>query len=86
MRNQEVASLLYSIADLLESQRDEEWKARAYRRAAGNIERLEEDVQKIYDRDQLQQIDGVGESIENKIKEYLETGELEYYEELKKEV
>ncbi|XGI84273.1 DNA polymerase/3'-5' exonuclease PolX [Halorutilales archaeon Cl-col2-1] len=85
MRNKEVADLLYEIADLLEM-KEVEWKPRAYRRAARNIESLSEEIDEIHDRGELQEIDGVGESIAEKVSEYLETGELGYYDELKDEL
>ena len=82
MKNREVAHLLYEIADYLELQ-DVEYKPRAYREAARNVESLSEDVAGVYERGELEEIDGVGESIASKIAEYLETGELAYYEELR---
>ncbi|MDY6775769.1 MAG: DNA polymerase/3'-5' exonuclease PolX [Halobacteria archaeon] len=85
MRNKEVADLLYEIADLLEM-KEVEWKPRAYRRAARNIESLSEGIDEVHERGELQEIDGVGESIAEKVSEYLETGELGYYEDLKREL
>lgn len=83
MRNGEVASLLYSIADLLEMQ-GVPFKPVAYRRAARSIEGLSEDVGEVSGRGALEDIPGVGRNIAEKIREFLETGKLEYYEDLKK--
>ncbi|MDY6766195.1 MAG: DNA polymerase/3'-5' exonuclease PolX [Candidatus Nanohaloarchaea archaeon] len=85
MKNKEVADILYEIADLLEMQ-DVEWKPRAYRRAARSVEALSEPVEDVHDRGELQEIEGVGEAIAGKISEYLETGELGYYQDLKQEL
>ncbi|MFB6146037.1 MAG: DNA polymerase/3'-5' exonuclease PolX [Candidatus Nanohaloarchaea archaeon] len=85
MKNKEISDILYEIADYLEMQ-DVEWKPRAYRRAARNIEALSEDIVYIYERGELEEIDGVGENIADKISEYLETGEIEYYKKLKKDL
>lgn len=85
MKNKEVARILYEIADLLESKRVD-YKPRAYRKAARNIEALTDDIAKIHDQGDLQEITGVGEAIAGKISEYLETGKLEYYEDLKEEL
>ena len=82
MKNQEIATILREIADFLEIQ-EVEYKPRAYRMAARNIESLAEDIEDIYERGELEEIEGVGESISEKIAEYLETGELAYYEDLK---
>jgi len=85
MKNKEVADILYEIADYLEMQ-DVDWKPRAYRKAARNIEGLSETIEDIYERGELGEIDGVGENIENKIAEYLETGEMQYHKQLKEEL
>ena len=85
MKNKEVADILYEIADLLEMQ-DVQWKPRAYRKAARKIEGLTKSIEEIHQEDKLQKIDGVGEAIAEKISEYLETGKLQYYEDLKKEL
>jgi DNA polymerase (family 10) len=82
MKNQEVADILYEIADFLEI-REEEFKPRAYRTAARNIESLSEPIEDVAERGELTEIEGVGDSIAAKVSEYLETGELEYYDELK---
>ncbi|MFB6114895.1 MAG: hypothetical protein ABEK04_01275, partial [Candidatus Nanohalobium sp.] len=82
MKNKEVADKLYEIADYLEMQ-EVEWKPRAYRRAARNIEALSESIEDIHERGELEDIDGVGENIAKKIAEYLDTGEMEYYQQLR---
>lgn len=85
MKNSEVADLFSEIGDYLEI-KGEEFKPRAYRRAARNIESLSEDIETIYDRDELSKIEGVGDALEDKIREYLETGELEFYNRLNAEL
>lgn len=85
MKNQEIATVLREIADFLEIQ-EAEYKPRAYRTAARSIESLSEDIEDVYDRGDLTEIEGVGESISEKIAEYLETGELEYYEDLREDL
>lgn len=85
MKNKEVSQILYEIADFLEI-KDVDFKPRAYRRAAHNIEALTEDIEEIHNRGDLREIDGVGKAISEKISEYLETGKLEYYENLKNDL
>ena len=82
MKNQEVARLLREIADYLEIQ-EVEYKPRAYRRAARSIESTADPIEDVYERGELEDVDGVGESIASKVAEYLETGDLEYYETLR---
>ena len=86
MRNAEVAQLLYNISELLEIKGEISFKIRAYAKAARAIEGLTEDIEKIAAEERLKEIPGVGESIAEKIGEYLSEGKLEFYEELKKQV
>ena len=69
MKNLPLAQLLYEIADLLELQ-EIPFKPQAYRNAARSIENLSEDVEKLYQQNQLEQIPGVGKSIAEKIVEF----------------
>lgn len=86
MKNQLVADILYQIADLLDIKGEIFFKTRAYRMAAQTIEVLDEDIEKVVKEDRTQSIQGVGEALAKKIKEIVETGKLEYFEKLKKEV
>jgi len=86
MKNQLVADILYKIADLLDLKGEIFFKTRAYRTAAQNIEVLDEDIEAITKEDRLQSIPGVGEALAKKIKEIVETGKLDYFEKLKKEM
>ena len=88
MKNQEVAGLLYYMADLLEMQ-NVEWKPAALRKAARSIESLSKDLEEIYNRsgvDGLLEIDGVGEGIAKKIVDYLKTGKMHELEEIKRKM
>jgi DNA polymerase (family 10) len=85
MKNSKVAEMLYEIADYLEI-KGVEWKPRAYRRAAGTIETHSEPIENLYERDELDKIPGIGESIAEKIAEYLRTGTIEYLEGLREDV
>src|SRR3989344_5329239 len=88
MINQKLAELFYKIADILEM-RGVEWKPRAYRRAAKGIETLVEDVSDIYKKQgvrALKEIPGVGERIAEKIEEFIKTGRIKEFEELKKTI
>ncbi|MDA8219275.1 MAG: DNA polymerase/3'-5' exonuclease PolX [Dehalococcoidales bacterium] len=86
MRNTEVAALLEGIANLLEIKGENPFKIRAYHEAARHIETMAEDIATVHERGRLQEIPGVGESIAAKIDEYLRTGRLGYYEELKEQI
>jgi DNA polymerase (family 10) len=83
--NAEAAELFRSVADLLDVL-GERFKPEAYRRAARSIDTLTEDLGRVAARNELSTIPGVGEAIAEKIREYLTTGQVHYYERLKKEV
>ena len=86
MKNFEVVRILRNISILLEMD-DVPFKPRAYEKAAISISALEEDVEEIYLKsgvEGLRQIPGVGASIAEKIQELIQTGKLQYYEELTK--
>ncbi len=85
MKNKEVAQLLNSIADVLEII-EEDFKPRAYRRAAQTVEGLAEDIATYDTVKKLQELPAIGEGIAEKMHEYLDTGKSSYYETLKKKV
>jgi DNA polymerase (family 10) len=83
--NREVAAILYEVADLLEI-KDVKFKPVAYRRAAHGIETLAEDIGRVAERGELEDLPGVGTHIATKIHEILDTGKLGYLERLKVEI
>ncbi|KYK20363.1 hypothetical protein AYK24_03730 [Thermoplasmatales archaeon SG8-52-4] len=86
MKNQLVASILYQIADLLDLKGEIFFKTRAYRMAAQTIEVLNEDIEIVSNENRLQEIPGIGDALAKKIFEIVKTGDLEYFEKLKKEI
>lgn len=88
MKNQEIAKLLYRLADILEINKVE-WKPRAYRRAAQAIETLSYDIEDSYNKNglkELMEIPGVGRNIAEKIEEYLKTGKINELEKESKKI
>ena len=83
--NEAIAARLEELADLLEAQ-DVEYKPRAYRKAADNLRSTPDSVSDLVDDglDAVQEIDGVGEAIGEKIVEYVETGTIEELESQRK--
>ena len=86
MKNQLVSDILYQIADLLDIKGENFFKTRAYRIAAQKIEVLDEDIEDVSNENRLTDIDGIGEALAKKIKEIVETNQLRYLDELKKEI
>lgn len=86
MANQEIAKIFYEISAFLEME-DIPFKPFAYEKAALTLENLEKDVKDIYKKGgirALERIPGIGKSMAEKIEEYLKTGRIKYYENLKK--
>ena len=84
--NQEIAEILYEMAQYLEMQ-DIPFKPRAYEKVAGTVDGLEESVSDIYNKggvEALLQIPGVGRGIAERIEEFIKTGSVKDYEQLKK--
>jgi DNA polymerase (family 10) len=71
------------MADLLATQRANPYRVRAYRRAADSLLAMEDDVATVAQRGGLEDIEGVGKDLAHKIVEFLETGTIRAYEELK---
>ncbi|WP_135533343.1 DNA polymerase/3'-5' exonuclease PolX [Halostella pelagica] len=87
MRNDEIAARFEEMADLLEA-RDVEYKPRAYRRGAENIRNHPRPVAELAAEgsDAVQEIEGVGEALADKVVEYGETGSIEELDELRDEL
>ncbi|MCA9466134.1 MAG: DNA polymerase III, partial [Nitrospira sp.] len=81
--NQELAALFSSMAGLLDVRHENPYKVRAYRRAAETIRDLSEEISDLWKRDALQTLPGIGKDLAAKIQEYLTTGRIRAYEELK---
>ncbi|RMA97574.1 DNA polymerase/3'-5' exonuclease PolX [Hydrogenothermus marinus] len=83
--NKDLANIFYKMAAIYEFL-DDNFRARAYQRAAHVIEDLPDDIRNYIQGGKIQRFRGIGESIYAKIKEYIETGKISKYEELKKKV
>lgn len=81
--NQRLAALFRSMAELLAARRANPYRVRAYRRAADTLLAQEEDVAAIARRGALEELEGIGRELAEKIDEFLATGSVRAYEELK---
>ncbi|MBS0626496.1 MAG: DNA polymerase/3'-5' exonuclease PolX [Verrucomicrobia bacterium] len=84
MDKKEIAKVLEEIADLLELKGENPFKVRAYRTASRSLLNFEGNFKKLVEEEKLDELEGVGEHIAEKITELFETGKLAYYEKLKK--
>ena len=78
-----VAAILKEIGVFLELKGENPFKTRAYVNGARIIEGLTEPLETLIKEERLGEIKGIGDALVEKITELVETGKLEYYEELK---
>jgi len=86
MKNLEIAKIFYDIANFLEME-GVAFKPYAYQKAAIVLETLKEDIEEIYQKGglkALEEVPGIGKNLALKIEEYLKTGKIKYYQDLKK--
>ncbi len=79
----QLAQLFRAMANLLAARRANPYRVRAYRKAADSISTISGDLADLVARRQLQTIPGIGRELAEKIEEYLATGTIRTYEELK---
>jgi DNA polymerase (family 10) len=88
MYNKKISQILDEIADMLELEEgDHKFEIRAYKKAALNLETMQEDVSEIISKKGLSglyEIPGVGKNIALKIQEFINTNHIKKHEELKK--
>jgi DNA polymerase (family 10) len=86
MENKDVTEILNEIGAILEIKGENPFKVRAYYAAARNIESLTVNIEKLIEQNKLSEVPGVGESLKEKIAEYVKTGRMKYYDDIKKDV
>lgn len=85
MDKDDVASVLESIGRLLELKGENPFKIRAYTNAARALDTIPEDLTKLVEEERLEEVDGIGKAIAEKITTLVRTGKLEYYDKLRDE-
>ena len=86
MKNQEIAQIFGDIADILEIKEENRFRIRAYRKAQETIESLAEDIEEFQKKKPLTELSGIGKDLASKIKEYIDTGKIKFYTDLKKSI
>ena len=89
MANEKLSEIFNEIADMLsvDKRPTARFEVRAYQNAAMALLSMDEDVSKLYERsgiDGLMSISGIGKGLAGKIEEYIKTGRVRKYDELKK--
>ena len=86
--NEELAKIFKEVAVILEI-KNIPFKPRAYEKVAYTINLIQENIEDVYKNGGLKalgNIPGVGESIAQKIEEYIKTGHIKEYDKLKREI
>lgn len=89
MKNKEIADMFNEIASMLsiEETPSSKFEVRAYQKAAITIGTLQEVIEDIYARggkEALMELPGIGKGLAEKVEEYVRTGRMKKYDDLKK--
>lgn len=85
--NREIAQIFREMSTIYEFLgEDQQFRARAYDKGARVVANLMQSVEELDDEEALEEINGIGESMAEKIEEYLNKGKIAKHEELKKEI
>ena len=87
MENKSIADILTEIADILDIQGENPFRVRSYRNAARTIADMSQSVKALIKSGaKLEEIPGIGKSLEEKIEEIVSTGRCRFLEELQAKV
>lgn len=86
MTNEEIASLLETIAELLEISGENPFRARAYMKAAQSVRLLNNSLYELAKEGRLEEIPGIGKSIARQIESYLFSGKMPVLEQLSQKI
>lgn len=86
MNNKQLADTFTLIANLLEIKGEVIYVTLAYRKASESLLALPRDAKEFWKEGKLREIPGVGKAIAEKIDELLNTGKLQFLENLKQEI
>ncbi len=81
-----MADLFNKMADILEFKGENPFKISAYRKAARILGDLTQDIEEIAKKGELKKIPGIGDGMAQKVEEYLETGKVAKFEEIRRGV
>src|ERR1700761_51287 len=81
-----IADIFEEIALLLELKGENPFKARAYTNAARTLDSYEGDLSQLVTENRLGDLPGIGEALQQKITELVQTGKLDYYEKIRASV
>jgi DNA polymerase (family 10) len=86
LTNRDIANIFDTVADMLQLKGEIIHRVLAYRRAAESIRQLPRDVRAMAAEGKLTEIESVGAVLAEKIQEMLDTGQLQFLNELQAEI
>lgn len=86
MKNKDLSVIFDEIGDMLDFLGENPFRVRTYKRAAQIIYGLNDDIDTLFKIGKIAEIKGIGESILSKIEEFLNTGQIHLYNELKSKI
>ena len=87
MENKGIADIFTEIADILDIQGENPFRVRSYRNAARTIADMSQSVQALVKAgEKLEEVPGIGKSLQEKIEEIVSTGKCGFLEELRRKV
>jgi DNA polymerase (family 10) len=85
-RNESLAQIFHTMADIYRLMGNNKFRAIAYQNASNVIDGLPEDISFYVKTDTLDDIPGIGKTLEANIREYLKTGRIARFEKLSRKV
>ena len=86
MTNKDAADLLDAFADVLELRGANQFRVRAFRTASRRVDGLTVDLSELVASDSLETVQGIGKGIAGFLREFVTTGRVAEYEELRAEI
>ena len=86
MTNKDAADLLDAFADVLEIRGANQFRVRAFRTASRRVDGLTVDLSELVASDSLETVQGIGKGIAGFLREFVTTGRVAEYEELRAEI
>ncbi len=85
--NHEIGKIISKLADLLDISEENQFKIRAYRNAAQSINNSSQSIPDMIKQGKdISKLPGIGKSIAEKVKEYIETGHIKRLDDVEKKV
>ncbi len=86
MKNKEISKIFSQMADILEITGENRFRVNSYRNAARVLEDTPKDVEELIEKGKLKDLPGIGQSMQDKIKEYIKNEKIKDHQDLLKKI